>query len=568
MNRSVRVLITTALIAACARSPSVPSPSPDLAGTWRAQRTFGPLVGGPLLLRRVADGWSAEIGLYRAAVETVDGRLSFALPTGERFDGWMPKSGPPIAFWTQARSRLDSNRYATPLKLEAHGDSWLADVRPVPDTATFRLELRPEADGALRADLINWERNLGVFQVLSRAERRGNDVLLWGTFRGRGSPSVQLQGRYHPDEDVLSVRYPGRGGGYDFVRAEPEAAPAVDLGRPPELDDGWPTADAGSVGLDLAPIRKMVETHILPISRRAHDLRIHAVLIARHGRLVVEAYFRGHHRHRLHDSRSASKTVAAILAAAVRRQQPDLSWDSPIYPLFGRDLAERRGITLRHLVHMASGLDCDDRDPESAANEDYLWDHATELDFYAHTLGVRQVHPPGAVTAYCSASSNLAAGAVAAAAGEDLRLLLHRTVMAPLGIERYGLVIPPDGRPYFGGGLRFRARDLLKFPQLILDRGRWKGREVISEDDAARFTRPEVKVGNRDYGYLIWTKHYPYRGRTVQGHYMAGNGGQIAMVVPELGLSIAFNGGNYSDRVMYRIQDELVPEFILPAVKP
>jgi hypothetical protein len=47
---------------------------------------------------------------------------------------------------------------------------------------------------------------------------------------------------------------------------------------------------------------------------------------------------------------------------------------------------------------------------------------------------------------------------------------------------------------------------------------------------------------------------------------MGGNGGQIAMLVPELQLSIVFNAGNYSDRVMFRIQEELVPTYILPAI--
>jgi hypothetical protein len=47
---------------------------------------------------------------------------------------------------------------------------------------------------------------------------------------------------------------------------------------------------------------------------------------------------------------------------------------------------------------------------------------------------------------------------------------------------------------------------------------------------------------------------------------MGGNGGQIAMLVPVLQLGIVFNAGNYSDRVMFRIQEELIPEYILPSI--
>lgn len=38
--------------------------------------------------------------------------------------------------------------------------------------------------------------------------------------------------------------------------------------------------------------------------------------------------------------------------------------------------------------------------------------------------------------------------------------------------------------------------------------------------------------------------------------------------IPDLDLVIAFTGGNYADRVLFRAQREFVPEDILPAVSP
>ena len=38
------------------------------------------------------------------------------------------------------------------------------------------------------------------------------------------------------------------------------------------------------------------------------------------------------------------------------------------------------------------------------------------------------------------------------------------------------------------------------------------------------------------------------------------------MPAPFLDPSTVFNGGNYSDRVMFRIQNELILQYILPAV--
>jgi len=50
--------------------------------------------------------------------------------------------------------------------------------------------------------------------------------------------------------------------------------------------------------------------------------------------------------------------------------------------------------------------------------------------------------------------------------------------------------------------------------------------------------------------------------------FPGGNGGQVFIGIPELGLLVAFTGGNYADRVMFLSQRKFVPEDILPAVSP
>lgn len=390
-----------------------------------------------------------------------------------------------------------------------------------------------------------------------------------------------LSGHYDPNEDLITLRYRGRGGTYDFHRVDPEQAdgflarlPGEEMmsGRPPELDDGWKTASLDDVGIDEALILKMIKTEVLPEPSGPSDLSVHSILIARHGKLVFEEYFHGFHRDLPHDSRSASKSMTSILAAAVMLSGNDLSWDTPVYESLGMDeLLEREpqrsNITLRHLVNMNSGLDCDDRNPDSAAQEDVLWDNADDLDFYLHTLEVDVVRPPGEVAAYCSASANLAGGVIEANTNHSLLQLIDRFVAEPLNIRRYSVPVPPDGHPFMGGGTRWLPRDLLKFPQLLLDDGRWNEQQVISSESAQRLITPAVKMdGGRDYGYLWWTTDYPFRGGTLRAHFMGGNGGQVAMLVPELQLCIVFNAGNYSDRKGFRIQEELIPNYILPAI--
>ena len=60
----------------------------------------------------------------------------------------------------------------------------------------------------------------------------------------------------------------------------------------------------------------------------------------------------------------------------------------------------------------------------------------------------------------------------------------------------------------------------------------------------------------------------PYRKGTVDIYSATGNGGQLLVIVPDLDLVVAFNGGNYGDfRTWVAWRDALLPEYILWAIE-
>jgi CubicO group peptidase (beta-lactamase class C family) len=118
-----------------------------------------------------------------------------------------------------------------------------------------------------------------------------------------------------------------------------------------------------------------------------------------------------------------------------------------------------------------------------------------------------------------------------------------------------------------GGGMRFRARDFMKLGQLYLDGGTWHGKRIVSADWVKRSTVARYPMfGQQSYGYLWWMLPYEYKGRTLQTYFMAGNGGQIVMVIPELDMVVASFGGNYNEAAALTTTGKLVPQYILPAV--
>jgi CubicO group peptidase (beta-lactamase class C family) len=162
---------------------------------------------------------------------------------------------------------------------------------------------------------------------------------------------------------------------------------------------------------------------------------------------------------------------------------------------------------------------------------------------------------------------NLALGMVGRATGELQLDTFDRLVAAPMSFGRYAWPLDPAGHPYGGGGVRLLPRDLLKLAQMMLDGGVWNGRRIVSRDFAARAASPLHDLQGIQYGYLWWNIEYPYKQRTLRAFFAAGNGGQLAMAVPELDLVIAITAGNYSDRTSVVVQQELVPRYILPAVR-
>src|SRR5207237_4320189 len=103
--------------------------------------------------------------------------------------------------------------------------------------------------------------------------------------------------------------------------------------KPIEGDDGWKTASLNNVGLDEQPLVQLI-AKILQVDPLNNPFPIHSLLIARHGKLVLEQYFYGFNRERTHTMRSASKTFAPLLVGIAREHGAKVGIDTPVYSQF------------------------------------------------------------------------------------------------------------------------------------------------------------------------------------------------------------------------------------------
>ncbi|HJR53600.1 MAG TPA: serine hydrolase [Gemmatimonadota bacterium] len=553
----------------------------ELEGLWKAKRRFGPDARGPLVIRRAGTSYTADMMGRLLPVRAEGDELSFELPRGEgAFRGMLQDDGTIRGAWMSPRSPAMGGR-ASPVVLTSDGAGrWSGEVVPFEDTFTFYLLVEERPDGSLGALLRNPERDFGALLGVERLVRDGALVRLFGKGRGETEEREIVRGSYDAESDVLSLVFSMRGGTYDFHREDDQSDfyprglhPQPYAYQPPlARDDGWTPGTLEEAGIDRAAAERFVQVLLdMPMDSLGVPL-IHGLLIARHGKLVLEEYFHGEHRDRLHETRSAAKSVTATLVGAVIQAGEPLEVSTPVYQVmndgaFPAELEPRkRAMTLEHLLTMSSGYYCDDSDPEAPGREDGMWDR-DEPDFVGYTLAVPMAFAPGDTAIYCSANPNLALGMVARATGEFPLYLFDRLLARPMRIDRYGWITDPGGNLYGGGGVHFLPRDFLKFGQLMLDDGTWQGRRILSSSFVERASSPLYRMGERGYGYLWWRADMPYGQGTVSTFSALGAGGQNLTVVPALDLVIAVFGGNYSSRGWQYMQAEFIPGHLLPAVR-
>jgi CubicO group peptidase (beta-lactamase class C family) len=552
-------------------------PLNDIVGLWKAKRRFGPDARGPLLIQRNGTAYTADMMGFTVPVAVNNGELSFELPNHEAgFRGKLV--GDSIrALWFS--SPLGEFGAATPVILSPKGpNSWLGQVVPLEDTQTFYLLVTRKPDGTLAAFLRNIERDYGGLLGVRGVIRRGNAISLVGG-RAQNGDTVLINGTYDSAQRVMTLNFPDRGGSFDFsLDTDPQSdfyPRGKNPGRyvyrvPPAFSDGWATATLDQVGIDRAGIERGVQRIVDMSMDSINAPQVHALLIARNGKLVLEEYFHGENRDKLHNERSAGKSVSATIIGAAMLAGAPIRLSTPVYQVmnggtFPADLEPRkRAMTLENLMTMSSGYFCDDNNDDAPGNENGMWER--QSDFYKFTLGLPMAFAPGDTSIYCSINPNLALGVVGRAAGESPYYLFDRLVATPLGITHYAWPIDRVRNPYGGGGMALFTRDFMKFGQLMLDSGTWHVRRILSADFVRRAGSPLKKIGDRDYGLLWWPQAFTIGNRTVRGFAALGNGGQIVMVFPELQLVVATNGGSYGSRGWRFVGGELLSSYILPAV--
>ena len=338
--------------------------------------------------------------------------------------------------------------------------------------------------------------------------------------------------------------------------ADNDSLPTIDLSyRSPSSQLPWPMGDVVESkplppGIDEAALGKAEQW---AFERDTPEQNTVSLLVVHKGDIVLERYADGFDRTTRTRTWSTAKSIAATLIG-MKVDAGELSLDAPLGfdwlpEVTAAESDPRNRITLRHALHMSSGLY-----PVDSFGMEYAT--GSGLAYWAgasSTEGMRNrglIREPGTFWDYENYDTLLAVYALKRTFKADTDYLRypHTALFEPLGMTSTLPSTDRFGDFIFSSQVYTNARDLARFGMLYLQNGVWQGKRLLSEDwiKFVRTPAPASDVRGNDYGGQWWLVPDDRKDEVPADAYStAGNRGQYVIVVPSHDLVIVRRGLDY-----------------------
>jgi CubicO group peptidase (beta-lactamase class C family) len=304
---------------------------------------------------------------------------------------------------------------------------------------------------------------------------------------------------------------------------------AIDVG------DGWEISTPTAEGFNDARFRSAIG----PFFAEDRFVTAISLIVVRNNKLVAEAYVQNlNDRYQKRQIQSTTKCITSLVFGIARDMNYFSNLDQKLYDIvpnaFDND-GRKRGITLRHLLTMNSGLDFN--------NEDFA--HELFMEKQKDVMKVILAKPlfalPGQVYDYRDCDPQLLSGAIHAQTGMTLDEVAGKKLFGPMGIADYYWERNEDGDSWASEALFMRPRDMAKIGQLVLNKGKWNGKQLVSQEwiEQCTSTQSDPNAGQPDdmrfsFGFYwrIQPNHVAFEAN--------GAGGQQILIIPDKALVLVF----------------------------
>jgi CubicO group peptidase (beta-lactamase class C family) len=289
-------------------------------------------------------------------------------------------------------------------------------------------------------------------------------------------------------------------------------------------------------------------------------VEFHSFMFLRHGKVIAEGWWEPYAPGSKHIMYSASKTFTATgIGLAISENRLKLS-DKVVsfFPASVPDTLSEymQEMTVRDLLTMSTGQEAE---PRRGQNDDWIRSFLSKVP----------ADKPGTIFRYNNTATFMLSSIVQQVTGVTLYDYLQPRLFKPLGLKGIDWDLSPQGINLGMIGLRLHTEDMAKFGQLLLQKGKWNGKQLIPESWIAEAT--SYKIDSRGGNERIpadvndWFQGYCYqmwRGRH-NSVRLDGMAGQFVILLPEQDAVVILTANaQNTQREM-----DLVWDYLLPAIK-
>ncbi len=303
---------------------------------------------------------------------------------------------------------------------------------------------------------------------------------------------------------------------------------------------------------------------------KQHNQELHSLMILRHGKVVYEQWFGENSSQQPHAMHSVSKTFTA-LAIGFCVAENRFKVTDKVISFFPDKLPAQVSpylaeLEIRHLLTMSVG--------HNAMEVNNTREKSAVTDWVPFFLAAPITQHPGSEFEYNDLAVYMISAIIQKVTGEKMIDYLYPRLFHPLGIADATWMECPEGINCGGWGLDIKTEDMAKAGQLILQKGKWQGQQLLPESWINEMTtshiaslpygvkRADVTIKAEDsdwlqgYGYLMWRcRHNAFRA----DGYM----GQFIIVLPEQDAVIVTT----AEIPDMQTEINLIWKYLLPALK-
>ena len=336
---------------------------------------------------------------------------------------------------------------------------------------------------------------------------------------------------------------------------------------PEKKKDGLPVGsleeEGGDKNLVLAYARKLA----LPTTNSKSG-KTDSLLIAYKKKLVFESYYRRGRANYPHYQMSITKSYTAMALGRAMQlgylSMQDLN--KPIVSFLKKIDSSKLAkgtekISLHEAMHMCSGIRLSKEKIHQLSKKPDLLLGQRQAQAYLQFS--EAIVPYPRKFKYQAADPTLTMQALQSVIPGKAKDFIRDELLKPMQITNYHWQEDISGLPKSAAGSSFLSRDMVKMGLLVLENGKWKGKQHIPEAFVKKATSPiKLSYGNSFYGYFWWIEKFEVDGIAYPCIQGRGAGGQFIFLFPTLELVAVTTAHNKGMGTMLRtLPQKLIPAF-------